>query len=221
MRILYNIAGILLSTVLLCSCGAGGNDPGVEYAPQMYHSVPYEPLTQITEEDIPDGLISSNYYITNSTPYNDYNGKQPMNELKPVEGTIKRQNYTRATESVASTPDQELLIYDLHKDSIDLASRILKNPLPDTPEVLERGQQLYVSYCSPCHGPGGQGDGKVGAVYQGVPNYSAGRYATLTEGHIFHTITHGRNRMWAHKSQINPEERWMIVRYVQKLQKGE
>ena len=40
----------------------------------------------------------------------------------------------------------------------------------------------------------------------------------MTEGHIFHTITHGRGRMNAHGSQIDIADRWKIVRYVQTLQ---
>jgi hypothetical protein len=42
-----------------------------------------------------------------------------------------------------------------------------------------------------------------------------------TEGHIWHTITFGRNRMWPHASQINPDDRWKIVLYVQTLQNQE
>ncbi len=211
------VFGIL---AFLMGCSAGGNDPGIEYAPQMYHSIPYEPLTQITKEGIPDGMISSRYYIPNSLPYNDYNGKKPMNELLPVPGTVSRQSFS--DHSIINRPDsnKELLLYNLHKDSIDLAARVLKNPLPDTKDIVKDGQHLYLGFCAPCHGETGDGKGKVGQVYKGVPNYSQGRYATLSEGHIFHTITHGKGRMWPHKSQLNPEERWKIVRYVQELQKG-
>ncbi|MCS6834012.1 MAG: cytochrome c, partial [Flammeovirgaceae bacterium] len=177
------------STLFLIGCGAGGNDPGTEYAPQMYHSVAYEPLSQITKDGIPTGIISSRYYTTNSLPYNDYNGAKPMNMKKPVEGTVKRQYY-RYVKNEGEATKSPLLIYELHKDSIELAGRILKNPTPNTPEVVARGKELYLSYCSPCHGEKGDGKGKVGEVYQGVPNYSAGRYKTLTEGWIFHTITH-------------------------------
>ena len=212
----------------MSSCGSGGNDPGVEYAPQMYHSIPYEPLTQITEESVPDGFISSWYYETfvNSIPYNDYKGAKPMNQLKPVEGTIPRQIFeaSYAANSVPAASDtsgRELMKYDIHKDSLDLASRMLTNPLSSSEEVLEDGKALYISFCSACHGMTGKGDGKVGQVYKGVPNYSVGRYATLSEGHVYHVITHGKGRMWAHKSQLSPEERWKVVRYVQKLQKGE
>lgn len=202
----------------MVGCTAGGDNPGLEYAPQMYHSVPYEPLTQITDESLPDGIISSRYYIPNSTPYNDYQGKQPMNGLQPVEGTIKRQDFSFVrNKSGESSP---LLIYDLHKDSLETAAQILKNPLPESNEVLKQGKHLYLGFCAPCHGEKGDGKGKVGEIYKGVPNYSTGRYKTLTEGHIFHVITNGKGRMWAHKTQVNPEERWMIVRYVQQLQQG-
>ncbi len=204
----------------MAGCRADGNNPGVEYAPQMYHAVGYEPLTLIDEEGIPGGIISSRYYDTNTMPYNDYKGKQPINMLKPVPGTVKRQNFVAVTSKNQAEANQPLLNYDLHKDSIDLASRILKNPVPESAEVLAEGKHLYLAFCGACHGEDGAGQGKVGVEYKGVPNYSAGRYATMTEGHIFHTITHGRGRMWPHKSQLNPEERWKVVRYVQTLQKG-
>ncbi|WP_250630944.1 c-type cytochrome [Rhodoflexus caldus] len=203
------------ASVLLAGCtGASGDDPGVEYAPQMYHSVAYDPLSQVVDETSP-------YY--NSAPFNDYQGKKKINLMTPVEGVVARQNYVGATQSVLPSEDQPLLIYELHKDSLDMAARILKNPvaLDSAGKVIEQGKHLYLGFCAPCHGVNGQGDGKVGEQYKGVPNYSVGRYKTLSEGHIFHVITHGKGRMWPHKSQLSPEERWKVVHYVQKLQKGE
>jgi cytochrome c5 len=213
---LIHILGIG-ATGLLWACGASGDHPGTEYAPQMYHSYAYEPLVMIVDS-------TDNY--ANATPYNDYFGKGPkrfINMRQPVAGTVKRQNAASVTGSVFASKDQPLLIYELHKDSIDLAAQILQNPVPldSTGVVLEEGKHLYLAYCSACHGANGQGDGKVGAMYKGVPNYAAGRYATLSGGHVFHVITHGKGRMWSHKSQLSPEERWKVVHYVQKLQKGE
>jgi hypothetical protein len=205
-------------TVLLSSCQADGNFTGREYSPQMYHPVGYEPLSLITKDGISSGIIEQSYYTTNSLPYNDYNGKTPINVRYPVPNTIKRQNFVSVTGSISEKPTDPIFIYDLHKDSIELASKILTNPLPVNDKIVEEGKALYLSYCAPCHGENGDGKGKVGGVYKGVPNYATGRYATMTEGHIFHVITHGRNRMWAHKGQIEPEDRWKIVRYVQKLQ---
>ena len=53
-----NIAFIIAYCVFLAACGAKGNKTGYEYSPQMYHSVPYEGLTQITDEGA--GQIISN-----------------------------------------------------------------------------------------------------------------------------------------------------------------
>ena len=84
-------------------------------------------------------------------------------------------------------------------------------------------------YCDDCHGAKGEGDGKVAAGvqvdgvqkgnYNGVPNYKADALRGISEGHIFHVITYGKNLMWPHGSQISPEDRWKIAKYVKALQK--
>ncbi len=207
--------------MLLVSCEAEENYPGTEYAPQMYHSVPYEPLSQFTEEDV-DGVLETWYYNTidkapNSISTEYTNKKHLINSLEPVEGTIKRQKYS-SVEELDSAGNRQLLLYNIDADDFETAGRILKNPVPKTDEVMQEGSALYGSFCSHCHGGGGAGDGKVGVVYKGVANLLGGAYKNLPEGHIFHVITHGKGRMWAHKSQLSPEERWKVVHYVKQLQ---
>lgn len=200
------ILGLAIGSVL-SSCSQDPNDTGIEYAPQMYHTIPYDPYSQVTD-------TSSEYFNTNRL------NPGGTNMRKPAPHTIARKMY-------AGTPRTELakmvLVYDnIHPDSVEQSGRMLRNPLQATEQNLKEGEVLYVRYCSPCHGNGGQGDGKVAEKYKGVPaGYDKGRYATLPEGHIFHTITHGKGRMWPHGSQINPEDRWKIVLFVQKLQRGE
>ena len=194
---------ILLICLFISACAAKDDYPGVEYAPNMYHSVPYEPLSQVKDKEISSWLDSNpednhgEYY--NSNPYNNYE----MTMREPVPGTVKRGNY---------------LPYRIPKDSIDLASK-LKSPLEDSDEVLKQGNVLYTRYCIHCHGEKGMGDGLVGVVYKGVTAYNSRAVKDKTEGDIFHTITHGKGRMWAHGSQISIEDRWKIVKYVQTLQK--
>ena len=65
---------------------------------------------------------------------------------------------------------------------------------------------------------GDKGTAPWGKVYKGIPKYNAKALRGLSEGHIFHVITHGKGRMYPHASQVSPEERWKIVRYVQVLQ---
>ncbi len=200
---IYHILLVVLG-ISLWSCKAKNDFQGLEYAPNMYHSVPYEGLSQITEEN--EGQWLSNredrlgeFY--NSNPNNPYG----MNMREPVLNTVKRS-------------ENGQLPYRIHKDSAEYAGRVLVNPLDSTSEVVAEGKELFSIYCATCHGETGQGDGLVGKVFIGVPAYNLGRVKELPEGQIFHTITHGRGRMMAHGSQVTINERWKITRYVQVLQ---
>ena len=112
------------------------------------------------------------------------------------------------------------MVYNIPQDSISIAERTLTNPVPVNEKTLADGKVLYERYCQHCHGENGEGNGSVGQVYKGVPNYKADAYLNMNDGHIFHVITHGKGRMWPHGSQLNPEERWKVVNYVRQLQKG-
>ena len=225
MKLRNYIFGLLAGGVALAGCEAGGEYTGLEYAPQMYHTTPYEPLTQIREAESGSWLSSredgvGEFY--NSNPYNPYG----MTVRVPAANTVRRnpgdyQYYTYEADTSLMTEKKEMnvyLPYEIPADSIELASRTLVNPLDSTTQVLEEGQYLYGQFCYPCHGGAGQGNGPVAAVYKGVPAYNVGRYREMTEGHIFHTITWGKGRMNAHGSQMDIESRWKIVRYVQTLQ---
>ncbi len=208
--ILIGLAGII------ASCSAGGNDQGVEYAPNMYHAVSYEPLKQVTDKSAGLWVNSSDQEIGeyyNSNPNNPYG----MTMRVPAENTIPRRNYTINDND--SSENVYFLAERLHKDSLDLAARVLKNPLADSPEVLTDGKELYLQFCQHCHGKQGAADGKVAEQYPGVPKYNSRALKDISGGHIFHVITHGKGRMWPHGSQISADERWKIVRYVQELQK--
>ena len=53
----------ILALAVLASCTAKGDNPGLEYAPQMYHSIPYEPLTQIKDKDRGEWLSNREAYF--------------------------------------------------------------------------------------------------------------------------------------------------------------
>ena len=205
-----NIAIALVMAVVLASCGASGNKQGYEYAPQMYHSVAYEPLKQVTNKE--KGTLISNRADGIGEFYNSNpNNPHAMNMRMPVPGTVKR------TKS-------GVLPSRLPKDSLALAARILKNPLDSSQAVLANGKVLYTRFCNHCHGATGQGDGKVAGtddtpVFAGIANLTGAALKDISEGHIFHVVTHGKGLMGAHSSQLNPEERWAIAKYVKTLQK--
>lgn len=189
-----HVVAVVALAVFASSCGHDYNDPGVEFAPNMYRPVGYEPFRQ-----------------TEANPINPMG----LNMRLPVVGTVSRANYATNFGSGDSAV-VDLMMYNISKDSIGIAERTLTNPVPLNEKTLAEGKVLYERYCQHCHGAGGAGDGTVGKVYKGVPNYKA---LELNDGHTFHVITYGKGRMWPHGSQIDPEERWKIVHYVHQLQK--
>lgn len=187
-------------TAGLFSCGTDPNDTGTEYAPNMYNSVGYEPMTQLQGD-------------TNKiNPYG-------MNMRLPVTGTVSRKKYSGADSLKKAFLAQELLAKTVPSDSLSYSAALLKNPLAATPENIEAGKLQYERFCQHCHGEGGKGDGLVAKAYKGVPVYSSDALKDVNDGHIYHVITHGKGRMWPHGSQISSENRWKIVLYVHELQK--
>lgn len=201
---LYTIAmaGFAFS---VASCGASGDHPGYEYAPQMYNSVAYEPLSQIQNEE--EGSWLSSREDGKGEFYNsNVNNPHGMNMREPVANTVPRNR-------------DGYLPYRLKTFELEKAAE-LKSPIEATDEVIAAGRVLYTQYCATCHGAGGEGDGKAGEVVGGVANLKGGAYIDLPEGHIFHVIMKGKGRMGAHGSQIPQERIWKIVHYVkQEIQK--
>jgi mono/diheme cytochrome c family protein len=110
-------------------------------------------------------------------------------------------------------------------DGYTKASAEVKTMLAITDKNLADGKALFMSFCSPCHGVEGQGDGEVTKHgFPPPPSYSKGNSSRggamkdLTDGKIYHTITYGVNSMGSYASQLNPDERWKVVMYVHHLQ---
>ena len=186
------------------SCSDKHNDQGTEFAPNMYHSVGYEPLSQ-SEGD-----------TNHINPYG-------MNMRVPVKGTVPRKYYGQ--EAKTDSIDGDLLEMDLISRNIkagDMASseKLLINPFEPTEANLEAGKLQYERFCQHCHGEAGKGNGLVAKLYKGVPIYSSDALKNLNDGHIYHTIVHGKGRMWAHGSQMSSSDRWKIVLYVHQLQQA-
>lgn len=93
------------------------------------------------------------------------------------------------------------------------------NPLKVTPELMARGQQRYQIYCAPCHSPLGDGNGIIKQFGMAtVVSLTDPRIVAMSDGEVFHVVTHGRKTMGPYASQIEIEDRWAIVAYVRALQ---
>ena len=92
-------------------------------------------------------------------------------------------------------------------------------PFPVTKEVLERGQQRFNIYCSPCHGYVGDGNGMiVQRGYQHPPSYAEPRLLNSPIGHFYDVISHGYGKMPDYAAQVAPRDRWNIAAYIRALQ---
>ncbi len=100
------------------------------------------------------------------------------------------------------------------------AGRELHSQSPATPAALARGKWVYETYCSVCHGDGGQGDGSVVGPgrFPNPASLVAQHAKDLADGAIYHIITVGQGLMPSHAVQVTPADRWHAVRYVRKLQ---
>ncbi len=92
-------------------------------------------------------------------------------------------------------------------------------PMPVTAEVLQRGQQEYNVFCTPCHSRVGNGAGMiVQRGYRPAGNFHTDRLRNAPLGHLYSVIANGYGAMPEYGSQVTPAERWAIVAYVRALQ---
>ena len=93
------------------------------------------------------------------------------------------------------------------------------NPYPVTLALLQRGQQRFDIYCSPCHSVRGDGDGFiVRRGFPSPPSYHIDRLRKAPDRHFFDVITHGYGIMYPYADRVNPSDRWAIVAYIRALQ---
>lgn len=92
-------------------------------------------------------------------------------------------------------------------------------PVELTPAVMQRGQERYNIYCTPCHSRVGNGDGMiVQRGYRPAGNFHTDRLRNAPLGHFFAVMTNGYGAMPEYASQIPPEDRWAIAAYIRALQ---
>jgi mono/diheme cytochrome c family protein len=184
---------ILVAVTLAVSCSDIQRNPGRIYMPDMAYSRAYE--TYATTEELKAELLSKGIHFSNI----------------PVPGTIKR---------------GELLPFLLTKDAAGdstnyVASKQVKNPLTSMDTV--EAERLYLVNCAICHGPKLDGNGPLykggdGPFPAAPANFSLPQYVGMPEGQMFYSATYGKNKMGSYASQLNTEQRWMVIAYIKSKQ---
>jgi mono/diheme cytochrome c family protein len=92
-------------------------------------------------------------------------------------------------------------------------------PVAVTGQVLDRGQERFNIYCSPCHGRLGMGNGMiVQRGYRRPPSFHTDRLREAPPGYFFDVISNGFGAMPDYAAQISPQDRWAIIGYIRALQ---
>jgi mono/diheme cytochrome c family protein len=92
-------------------------------------------------------------------------------------------------------------------------------PIPLTAATMQRGQERYNVYCTPCHSRVGNGDGMiVQRGYRPAGNFHTFRLRAAPLGHFFSVITNGYGAMPDYAAQLSPADRWAVAAYIRALQ---
>jgi len=95
-------------------------------------------------------------------------------------------------------------------------------PFPVTREVLDRGEERYDIFCSPCHDRVGTGDGMVvRRGYTRPPSFHIDRLREAPPGHFFEVMTKGFGAMPSYAAQVPAQDRWAIAAYIRALQRSQ
>ena len=92
-------------------------------------------------------------------------------------------------------------------------------PPPLTLALLQRGQQRFRIYCTPCHSELGDGNGMV--VQRGFPHppsYHIDRLRQAPTQHFYDVITDGHGVMYSFAARVAPRDRWAIAAYIRAVQ---
>lgn len=124
----------------------------------------------------------------------------------PPEGTVARGHLPFA---YGPTPEEAI------RAGLELTS-----PVPPDPESAPvEGRAVFESFCIPCHGSAGAGDGTVTQRgFPAPPPLTAEHAKSLKDGQIFHIITWGQANMPSYRTMLRPEERWRVIPFIRKLQ---
>ena len=95
-------------------------------------------------------------------------------------------------------------------------------PFPVTMEVLERGQERFNIYCTPCHSRVGNGLGEiVQRGFKPAANFHDQVRMSQPLSHYFYVMTHGYGAMPDYSAQLPPADRWAVAAYIRALQLSE
>lgn len=134
----------------------------------------------------------------------------------PVPGTVAR-GHLRTT---ANAP------FELGREAS--GQFVVVNPVDVNATLLERGQERFNIYCTPCHGYAGDGrgivmvgNGGLGYGFVPSPTYHSDYLRNVPDGYLYNVMANGVRSMPSYGHEIAPADRWAIVAYIRALQRSQ
>jgi mono/diheme cytochrome c family protein len=98
------------------------------------------------------------------------------------------------------------------------AAALRRNPIPATPTSVQKGGELFVIYCTPCHGPQGKGNGPVSTKFVPPADLTnADLQKGRTDGYWQSYLSAGGAVMPSYAEALSAEERWHVVNFLRTL----
>ncbi len=95
-------------------------------------------------------------------------------------------------------------------------------PPPLTLALIERGQERFRIFCTPCHSEVGDGRGMVVARgFSPPPSYHDARLRDAPTQHFYDVVTNGHGAMYSFAQRVPPPDRWAIAAYIRALQRSQ
>jgi len=139
---------------------------------------------------------------------------------EPLEASTFFANGQASRTLVANTVPRGLLREDTHLNEGRIDGQLATTfPMAVTPAVMQRGQERFNVFCSPCHGRTGSGNGMVvQRGFRAPPSYHEDRLRNAPVGYFFDVMTSGFGAMQDYASQVPVADRWAIAAYIRALQ---
>ena len=102
-------------------------------------------------------------------------------------------------------------------------AKLLKNPLPATPENIAAGMAHWADHCAVCHANNGSGNTAIGAnLYPKSPDMRLSRTQALSDGELYYIIQNGVRLTgmpaWGTSADgDHNEDSWRLVMFIRHL----
>ncbi len=103
---------------------------------------------------------------------------------------------------------------------IPLEAGKMKNPLPETDEVVSQGQAVFLESCALCHGADGHGQTSIGRnMYPPAADMHSAHVQHWSEGQLFWIIRNGvrLTGMPSWQSSISEDDTWKLARFIHSI----